>query len=133
MNFSSTKTLVEFLHSYLNLLTRFNTRIDIAQNQQGIDFVCEALSNPLTQKDILTQSSIIFWSLLKIQFREKIGDPVELLISCLCSDAPKTMFDKTISVPDNKYVLETGILQMAKIRGFVLTMDKEIDIGQAML
>jgi len=46
MNHSSTKTLVEFLHSYLNLLNRFGEDIEIELNKEGINFVCEYLVNP---------------------------------------------------------------------------------------
>ena len=54
MNHATTKALVEFLHAYLSILTRFIGFIDIEQNQAGLVFVCEALTNPLTQRDILT-------------------------------------------------------------------------------
>lgn len=131
MNHSTTKTLVEFLHSYLNLLTRFNEEIDITQNKSGFEFVCETLGNPLTHKDILTQSSIIFWMLVRVAIRDKQTNHFELLIKCLSTDKPGVVLQETACV--DEIVLETGILQMAKIRGFVLVMDKDLDISKAML
>lgn len=69
MNHNSTKSLVEFLHSYLNFLTRFNSQIDIGLNEHGIGFVGEILANPLSHKDILTQGSIIYWQLIKLAYK----------------------------------------------------------------
>jgi len=54
MNHASTKSLVEFLHAYLNIVTRFKALVEIEQNMPGLEFVCETLTNPLTQRDILT-------------------------------------------------------------------------------
>ena len=45
MNHYSTKALVEFLHAYLNFITRFNECVDLKANIQCIEFVGEQLNN----------------------------------------------------------------------------------------
>jgi hypothetical protein len=95
MNHSSTKSAVEFLHSYLNVVTRWSSKIDIELNQPGLAFVCETLCNPQSQKDMLTQSSILFWSLLKLSRPGDLGDPFGLLMQCLCTDSPQELFENT--------------------------------------
>ena len=67
MNHYTTKSLVEFLHAYLNFLNRFNSKIQIEANKECIEFVGDQLSNHLTQRDIITQCSIIFWMLVRIK------------------------------------------------------------------
>jgi len=133
MNHNSTKSLVEFLHSYLNFLTRFGSQVDISINTEGIGFICETLESPLTHKDILTQGSIIYWMLVRISKQKEQGkvDYFSLLTRCLSTDKPEIIFDKTAEAPKEQ-LLQPGIIQMAKIRGFVLTMDKELDISEAM-
>ena len=74
MNHSSTKAMVEFLHGYLNFLTRFQEIIDVKDNIQCVGFVCENLNNPLTQRDILTQSAIIYWMMVRRSLKGKTYD-----------------------------------------------------------
>lgn len=45
MNHNSTKSLVEFLHAYLNALNRFRDKIEMSKNQKSLEFVCETLNN----------------------------------------------------------------------------------------
>lgn len=47
MNHASTKALVEFLHAYLNFLSKFfdSPLVTVEANQAGLEFVCEHLSN----------------------------------------------------------------------------------------
>jgi hypothetical protein len=101
MNHATTKALVEFLHAYLSILTRFRGFIDIEQNQPGQAFVCEALTNPLTQRDILTQCAIIFWMFIKISRQNQTLEPFELLLWCLGAEDPLELFnlDKVAIVP----------------------------------
>ena len=80
MNHASTKALVELLHAYLNVVTRFKAVVTLEQNMPGLQFVCETLTNHLTQRDILTQCSIIFWSFIKISRQGKPLEPFELLL-----------------------------------------------------
>ena len=48
MNHYTTKSLVEFLHAYLNFLNRFKSKIEIEANRECIEFVGDQLSNHLT-------------------------------------------------------------------------------------
>ena len=48
MNHSSTKALVEFLHAYLSFLSRFGDKVDMKENRQGVEFVCEYLNSNRT-------------------------------------------------------------------------------------
>ena len=109
MNHSSTKSLVECLHAYLNFLTKFLPKIDIQDNKAALEFVCETLGNPLTQRDILTQSSIIFWMMLKISLKDKEYDLFELLLTCLEGGELIELFGGQKKLPE-KLKLNRGIL-----------------------
>ena len=80
MNHASTKALVEFLHAYLNFLNNYLERdvVTMEANKGGVEFACEQISNPHSQRDILTQSSIIFWMLARLRRELKIDDLIAL-------------------------------------------------------
>jgi len=84
MNHSSTKALVEFLHAYLSFLSRFGDKVDMKQNREGVEFVCEYLDDPRSQRDILTQCSIIFWMLLKLHVQAGAVPSRENPLEYLC-------------------------------------------------
>jgi len=98
----------------------------------ALEFVCESLSNPLTNRDILTQSSLIFWMMLKASQRGQDGDPFELLLVCLATRSPMELFGSRRQSQE-ELKLNRGLLQMSKIRGFVLTMDKNEDTNEILM
>ena len=80
----------------------------------------------------MTQSSIIFWNLVKIS---KIGnsyEPFDLLISCLKTDDPTSLFLDEKAAANVEIPITRGIIQSAKLRGWVLTMDKEVNLEKAL-
>ena len=95
----------------------------------ALEFVCESLSNPLTNRDILTQSSLIFWMMLKVSQRGQDADPFELLLACLATSSPMELFGSSRQSRE-ELKLNRGLLQMSKIRGFVLTTDKNEDTNE---
>jgi len=74
------------------LISKFTSKIDIKKNQDGIDYVSEALSDPRSQRDILTQSSMIFWMLIGISRKGKEFDANFLLLKCLRVEDPSILF-----------------------------------------
>lgn len=102
--------------------------VDIGSNGDGAKFVCETLADPLSHKDILTQSTIIFWMLLNVSRKAIVEDPFQQLLECFHSKDLGAMLAKS-GESSEMQELEPGILQMAKIRGFVLTLDKAHDVS----
>lgn len=131
MNHYSTKALVEFLHSYLNFLNRFNSKIKIESNLDCIEFVGDQLSNHLTQRDIITQCSIIYWMLMRIKYSE--GDNFDALIICLKSKTPSDLLTKKMEEVVTEKEINKSIISMAKIRGYALTLDRKTDLNKILV
>jgi len=93
------KAIVELLHIVLSWVSQH--RPESTQIEGVMEFVRRSLANPLEQKDILTQSSLILWTMR--------GDAT---VDQLVSD---------IGSLDH----QTGILAMAYLRGFVIFKDEE--------
>ena len=131
MNHSSTKSLVEFLHAYLNFINRFPEKIQVTDHKEGVSFISECLHNHLANRDILTQCSIIFWMLFKLSPVAQSQDAFKVLQASLSLQEGEDLYcllDKDFKVDSiSNKPLKKGILSMARVRGFVLTIDKDID------
>ena len=90
-------------------------------------FVGDQLSNHLTQRDIITQSSIIFWMLVRIKHNK--SDNFDLLLLSLKTKTPSDILCKNTDEIICEKEINKSIISMAKIRGYALTLDKSTDLN----
>lgn len=133
MNHASTKALVEFLHAYLAFVGRFGDVMDFKNNEECLEFLCEYLSNPRSQRDLLTQCSIIYWKLFQLHTERKeilhaSDDSIVNLCRAFVVENPIEMFKKELDLQGQVKAVPVGILSIAKLRGFILNLSRDTDI-----
>ena len=79
----------------------------------------------------MTQSSIIYWTLLKKRLGTKNEDAnFSYLLECLTSSDPAELFE---GMREKKSIgsktIYKSLLSMAKIRGYVLTLERHVDLS----
>lgn len=109
-NQTATRDLVEFLHAYLDFLVKFGNKIDINLNLAGLEFVSESLQDPRSQRDLLTQSTMIYWNFVKISKLGESFEPFELLIACLKTDDPLKLVLGDENATDKEIPITRGIV-----------------------